>query len=87
MCAERVAVGAAVAAGERRFRRLVLVTDAPTAVAPCGACRAVLREFGPGLQVESYDRSGSARSWSIDELLPSHFELPSAVTTSGEQDS
>jgi cytidine deaminase len=76
MCAERVALGTAVSAGERRFRRLVLVSDAPHAVSPCGACREVLREFGPTLSIESHGVGGDVKNWSIDELMPESFELP-----------
>jgi cytidine deaminase len=75
MCAERVAIGSAVAAGERRFRRLVLVTDAPGPVTPCGACRQVLREFGPDLQVESHGSRSGTESWTIAELLPGSFDM------------
>lgn len=72
MCAERVAVGAAVAAGATRFRRLVVVTDAADPVPPCGGCRQVLAEFGDGLVVESVGREGRQR-WRIGELLPDGF--------------
>jgi cytidine deaminase len=75
-CAERVAIGTAVAAGERRFRRIVIVSDAPAPVSPCGACREVMREFGPAIEVESYGRTGGVRKWTVAELLPGSFELP-----------
>jgi cytidine deaminase len=72
ICAERAAVSAAVAAGARRFRRAVVVSDADPPAAPCGACRQVLSEFGGDLRVESV---GGARtlSWTVAELLPAAF--------------
>ncbi|MBE0593375.1 MAG: cytidine deaminase, partial [Gemmatimonadales bacterium] len=53
ICAERVALGAAVVEGERRFRRIVVVTDIDPPAAPCGACRQVLAEFGLDLEVHA----------------------------------
>ena len=72
-CAERVAVGAAVAAGKRHFRRVVVVTDTDPPTPPCGACRQVLLEFGPDMEVIAVGRN-SRRNWTMRELLPSAFE-------------
>jgi cytidine deaminase len=70
-CAERVAVGTAVSAGVRKFRRIVVATNAEPPSAPCGACRQVLAEFGD-LMVESVSPKAS-RKWRLAELLPSSF--------------
>jgi cytidine deaminase len=72
ICAERAAVCAAVAAGARRLRRAVVVTDVDPPAAPCGACRQVLSEFGRDLRVEGVGPSSSV-SWTMVELLPSAF--------------
>lgn len=45
-CAERVAIGAAVAAGVRDFLSVTVVADTGVPISPCGACRQVLAEFG-----------------------------------------
>jgi cytidine deaminase len=71
-CAERVALGAAVSAGARRFTRLVVVTDVDPPAAPCGACRQVLAEFGAALLVEAVGRKASRR-WTLGQLLPDRF--------------
>jgi cytidine deaminase len=68
ICAERVAVGAAVAGGETGLVAVVVVADTSEPVSPCGACRQVLAEFGdPELLLVG--RDGSER-FRLSELLP-----------------
>jgi cytidine deaminase len=61
-----------VAAGARRLRRAVVVTDVDPPAAPCGACRQVLSEFGRDLSVTGVGSGASVR-WTMAELLPSAF--------------
>lgn len=72
ICAERAAVCAAVAAGARKIRRAVVITDADPPGAPCGACRQVLAEFGLDMEVTAI---GPARrmQWILRDLLPDAF--------------
>jgi cytidine deaminase len=70
VCAERNAVFAAVAAGERKFARLAIVSDSKTPVSPCGACRQVLAEFGLDLEICSTNLQGDRFEARLDQLLP-----------------
>lgn len=70
VCAERNAVAAAVAAGERKFTAIAIVTS--VGAAPCGACRQVLAEFAPALPITLVGLNG-ARHFTLSELLPEQF--------------
>ncbi|HET6408726.1 MAG TPA: cytidine deaminase [Chthoniobacteraceae bacterium] len=70
ICAERNAVFAAVAAGERRFTRMAVVADSKSPVTPCGACRQVLAEFGLELEVCSANLAGETYKATLNQLLP-----------------
>jgi cytidine deaminase len=72
ICAERMALGAAVAAGARVLRRVVVTTDVDPPAAPCGACRQLLAEFGLDIEVISVGPK-SERRWTLRELLPAAF--------------
>ncbi len=60
MCAERVAVGAAVVHGHRTFSHIAIASRG--AVSPCGACRQVLAQFGGDIQVLLVDAEYHASS-------------------------
>ncbi len=72
ICAERMAIGAAVAGGARTFRRLVVATDVDPPASPCGACRQLLAEFGLDLEVIAVGPK-TERRWTLRDLLPDAF--------------
>ncbi|MDH3654814.1 MAG: cytidine deaminase [Myxococcales bacterium] len=72
LCAERAALTAAVAAGERELRALVIASVAKSPTPPCGICRQCLAELAPGLSIRSY--AGDARAdYELASLLPEAF--------------
>jgi len=68
ICAERVAIGAAVAQGVTKFDRVAVVADTKEPVSPCGACRQVLAEFGVKTIILA-NKQGSVE-FTLEELLP-----------------
>lgn len=80
ICAERNAVFHAVASGARSIIAVAVVTGAPVPTMPCGACRQVLREFGPDMVVVGATLDGQIRHYRLSHLLPDSFgpeDLPS----------
>ncbi len=73
VCAERNAVAAAVAAGERKIDCVAVVTDAARPTPPCGGCRQVLWEFGPEALVVSASTGGPRATWALEDLIPDAF--------------
>ena len=72
-CAERTAIFTAAAAGERDVQAVVVYTPTATATAPCGACRQVINEFGPGAIVISVCDSKDRLESTASQLLPASF--------------
>jgi len=70
LCAERVAVGGAVAAGIKHFKAIAIAADTEQPISPCGACRQVLAEFNPNLPILSVNLHGLAERWNLGDLLP-----------------
>jgi cytidine deaminase len=83
ICAERVAIFAAVAAGYSDLTALAIVADTPEPVAPCGLCRQVLAEFNPDCPVLMANTAGRWRLANLNELLPLAFQLPSTERGEG----
>lgn len=82
-CAERNAIFAAVGAGERRFKMLAVAADSPEPVAPCGACRQVIAEFGIPLVVMG-NLKAETKTMTAEELLPYGFRQES-MNNKGEK--
>ncbi|HOY84375.1 MAG: cytidine deaminase [Candidatus Cloacimonetes bacterium] len=74
ICAERNALFAAVNMGKRDFLALAIYVDSDEIFPPCGACRQVLAEFSPHLQILYANRLGSILS-DLETLLPQAFVL------------
>lgn len=72
ICAERAALAAAVAAGERELQALVIVSGAKSATPPCGICRQCLFELAPTLPIRAYGAHGQA-DYELTSLFPSAF--------------
>jgi cytidine deaminase len=79
LCAERSALAAAVAAGDRNIKAIsIACIDAPPdgpreGLFPCGACRQWLAELAPSavVLIQGIDD----RDFTVQELLPFAFQL------------
>ncbi len=80
ICAERVALGSALAAGEKpgSFTAIAVVGDQAHPTSPCGVCRQVLYELAPGCTVVMEpppDKGVGRLVMTVEELLPAGFRL------------
>lgn len=74
LCAERVALISALAAGEREFEALALAAQWEEPVTPCGACRQLLWEFAGDLTIVSKNIGAASETYSLAQLLPKPFK-------------
>ena len=72
-CAERVALGAALVAGEREFTAVSCVGEG--SITPCGICRQALSEFGDMTVICASPDGSNVREFKLSELLPHSFSL------------
>src|SRR5437879_2337874 len=78
MCAERVALFAAVAAGVRQISAVAVVAGAGAPAMPCGACRQALAEFGRPdtiMLLASADADRPPVQTTLEALFPHPFTL------------
>jgi cytidine deaminase len=70
ICAERIAIASAIAAGDREFVAIAVVADTSEPIVPCGACRQFLAEFAPELVIVSATVRGGQKIENLSHLLP-----------------
>ncbi len=78
VCAERVAIFHAVAAGRMDIVAVGVFTSSSTLARPCGACRQVIAEFSRAdnpIVIISTTGSGLSETETISDLLPGSFTL------------
>lgn len=74
-CAERVALFKALSEGVSDFRSVAVVAGGPRLATPCGACRQVLHDYAPGLEVFLHNPdTGDRDKFTLQELIPAAFE-------------
>jgi cytidine deaminase len=73
VCAERVALFSAYAAGEREIVAMAVVTDTDDVASPCGACRQVIFELAPRAGILLLNLKGQQRLVTPQDLLPHGF--------------
>ena len=77
LCAERVALVSAYAAGEHEIVALAVVADTPGPVSPCGTCRQVILELAPRCVITLANMRGDTLQTTPDALLPGGFTAES----------
>lgn len=74
ICAERLAIFKALSEGEREFQRLGISTDTELFCSPCGACRQVLWDYAPKLEIILINKSGAIQRHALKDLIPEAFD-------------
>ncbi len=72
-CAERTALFAAIAMGEKKFKKIVVYVDRVDFTPPCGACRQVINELAPDAEILLVNSEKKVKRTNIGELLPLSF--------------
>ena len=73
ICAERAALAAAIAAGERAFVCLAVLAGSDRPVPPCGMCRQVIIELAPNARLLLANLEGEYEETTPQALLPHAF--------------
>ena len=77
-CAEANAIGAMIASGATRIRRIAIVGghDEVEFCTPCGGCRQKIAEFSDeNTRILLMDEQGDVTEYSVADLLPKSFRL------------
>lgn len=77
LCAERVAISRAIAAGVNNFRCMHIMAPKSNYCSPCGACRQIIHEFMPKKQIYLYHTTSQKTVHFSEHLLPNAFTATS----------
>lgn len=76
ICAERNAIGSAIADGERKIKAIAIYSPKTDLCYPCGACRQVIHEFRSNDGVDIVLKNGeNLEIRKFAEIFPAGFEL------------
>jgi cytidine deaminase len=73
VCAERVALLSALAAGERDFTAIAVVTQSEEPSTPCGPCRQLMWEYCGDIDVALANLAGQHVDYKLSTLFPHPF--------------
>ncbi|NOR45602.1 MAG: cytidine deaminase [Candidatus Delongbacteria bacterium] len=75
ICAERVALFTALTNGEKEFDSILIVSNSSIPTSPCGACRQVLFDYAPNINVIMSNLKKDETVENIKDLLIKPFSL------------
>lgn len=73
ICAERVALVKALSEGATEFVKIAVYTGGTKPAAPCGACRQLLWDYAPDIEIISVAGENIAR-YNLKQLYPYPFD-------------
>ena len=73
ICAERVALVKALSEGVDNFTKLVVAAETEGIVMPCGACRQLLWDYAPNIEVICVGTGNIEVRKKLSELFPAPF--------------
>ena len=74
VCAEQVALFKGITEGEKYFEKLAVVAKGKIPY-PCGACRQILHEHAPQIEIIVSDHEGNYEEMPLKKLLPFPFDI------------
>lgn len=73
ICAERVALFKALSEGARSFKQIYILAENNEFCPPCGACRQLLMDYAPDIEVVLVTDNGKKEVYQLKSLLPHAF--------------
>ena len=76
ICAERCAFFTALALGYNKgdFKCLVVAVEGGEPAPPCGACRQIIWEWAPEIEIICVNTEGKQKNYMIKDLFPDPFD-------------